>query len=212
MKKGGRKTKLTTLDKIVQFFWGTTPASGPKAKGRKAQCCSVGAKRSPDLGEMYKQALDAQVELNETPFLNPDFKKKYTEVYELYRKISSCAESALKTLTEELSEFVDLQDRFSAGDKNVLYETGRLMITMIDKRYKKGLIDGKDAVWLTLDLFGELVAARGRGDKRAQAALDKLRKSWCGWGEEKFAEEGYIKMSFRPLPVKNAAAKRIGRK
>lgn len=183
-KKAAEKTKLTALDKIVRLFTGTTPARVPAAKSRKAQCCSVGAKRSSDLGEMYKQALDAQAELNETAFLDPDFKKKYTEVCELYRKIASCAESALKTLTEELSEIVDLQDRFSAGDKNVLYEMGRRIIVTIDKRYKKGLCDDVDAVWLSLNLFGNLSDARGRGSKRAKATLEELRKSCEGWGEE----------------------------
>ena len=171
-KKAAEKSKLTALDKIVRFFAGTTSAKGPKAKGRNA-----------DLGEMYKQALDAQAKLNETPFLDPDFKKRYTEVCELYRKISSCAENTLKKLTEELSEIVRLQDRFSAGDKKSLYEMGRRIIAIIDRRYKKGLCADEDAVDLSLDLFDKLSEAAEGGDKRARVALDELRKSWERWGE-----------------------------
>ena len=208
MKKSGRETKLTALDKIVRFFAGMTPTSVPAAKGRKAQCCSVGTKRSPDLGEMYKQVLDAQAELNETAFLDPDFKKKYTEVCELYRKISSCAETALKTLTEELSEIVDLQDRFSAGDKNALYEVGRRIIAIIDKRYKKGLCDDWGAVDLSFELFEKLSDAEAGGDKRARADLDELRRCWKGWGEagKRVAMCTPLK---RPKPLKKPKAKRI---
>ena len=182
-KKAAEKTKLTALDKIVRFIAGMTPTSVPAEKGRKSQCCTEGAKRLPDLGEMYKQAVDAQAELNETAFLDPDFKKKYTEVCELYRKISSCAENALKKLTEELSEIVDLQERFSAGDTKALYEMGQRIIAIIETRYKKGLCDDWGAVDLSFELFEKLSDAEAGGDKRARAALDELRKSWEGWGE-----------------------------
>ena len=208
MKKSGRKTKLTTLDKIVRFFAGTTTASGSTAKGRRAQCCSVGTRRSPDLGEMYKQVLDAHAELNETAFLDPDFKKKYTEVCELYRKISSCAESALKTLTEELSEIVDLQDRFSAGDKNALYEVGRRIIATIDKRYKKGLCDDCGAVDLSFELFEKLLDAEKGGDRRARVALDELEKSWRGWGKAGKRLAMYTPLK-KPKHLKKPKAKRF---
>ena len=182
-KKAAEKSKLTALEKIVRFFAGTTSARGAAAKGRKALCCAVGAKRQPDPGELYKHALDAHAELNKTPFLDPDFIKKYTEVCELYRKISSCAENALKKLTEELSEIVDLQERFSAGDTKALYEMGRRIIAIIETRYKKGLCDDWGAVDLSFELFEKLSDAEAGGDKRARAALDELRKSWEGWGE-----------------------------
>lgn len=170
-KKSAEKSKLTALEKVLRFFADTTPAKASAAK------------RRPGLGELCKQALDAQEELNKTPFLDPDFKKKYTEVCVLYRKISSCAEMALKKLTEELSEIVDLQERFSAGDKKALYELGQRVIAIIDKRYKKGLCDDSEAVDISFELFEKLSDAEVSGDKRARAALDNLRKSWEGWGE-----------------------------
>lgn len=207
-KKAAEKTKLTALDKIVRFIAGMTPTSVPAEKGRKSQCCTEGAKRLPDLGEMYKQAVDAQAELNETAFLDPDFKKKYTEVCELYRKISSCAESALKTLTEELSEIVNLQDRFSAGDKNVLYEMGRRIIVTIDKRYKKGLCDDCGAVDLSFELFEKLLDAEKGGDRRARLALDELEKSWRGWGKAGKRLAMYTPLK-KPKHLKKPKAKRF---
>ena len=183
-KESGRKIKVNGAGEDRSIFCGNDIGEGgAAAKSRKALCCAVGAKRQPDPGELYKHALDAHTELNKTPFLDPDFIKKYTEVCELYRKISSCAENALKKLTKELSEIVDLQERFSAGDTKALYEMGRRIIAIIDRRYKKGLCDDGGAVDLSLDLLDKLSEAAWGGDKRARVVLVELRKSWERWGE-----------------------------